>query len=100
MGRASDSMMALTLVMELEIRRFDSHNLSARKKFDCIGDKKYPSTTFLGKLYSQIVVAIFQEQAFCTLTLFSNCLRNMHRYKEGERPFLMGKTVQVGNDQE
>ena len=66
------------------VRLYDGHHFSQgarnlkirfaqlirQKKFDCIGDKKYLSTTFLGKLYSQIVVAIFQEHAFCTLTLF------------------------------
>ena len=49
--------------------------LTCQKRFDCIDDKNYPSTTFLGTSYGQIVVAIFQEQAFCTTTPFCNCLR-------------------------
>ena len=43
-----------------------SAQLTRQKRFGCIGDKNYPSTTFLGTSYGQIVVAIFHEQAFCT----------------------------------
>ena len=52
-----------------------SAQLTRQKRFDCIDDKNYPFTTFLGTSYGQIVVAIFQEQAFCTTTPFCNCLR-------------------------
>ena len=52
-----------------------SAQLTRQKRFECIDDKNYPSTTFLGTSYGQIVVVIFQEQAFCTTTPFCNCLR-------------------------
>ena len=52
--------MTLTLIvkgLEFKIR---SAQLTRQKRFDCIDDKNYPSTTFLGTSYGQIVVAIFQ----------------------------------------
>ena len=49
-----------------------SAQLTRQKRFDCIDDKNYPSTTFLGTSYGQIVVAIFREQAFYTTTPFCN----------------------------
>ena len=52
-----------------------SAQLNRQKRFDCIDDKNYPSTTFLGTSYGQIVVAIFWEQAFYTTTPFCNCFR-------------------------
>ena len=49
-----------------------SAQLTRQKRFDCIDDKNYPSTTFLGTSYDQIVVAIIQEQVFSTITPFVN----------------------------
>ena len=37
-----------------------SAQLTRQKMFDCVDDKNYPSTTFLGTSYGQIMVAIFQ----------------------------------------
>ena len=37
-----------------------SAQLTRQKRFDCIDDKNYPSTTFLGTSHGKIVVAIFQ----------------------------------------
>ena len=46
--------------------KIDLAQLSSQKRFDFINSKNYPSTTFLGMSYSQIVVAVFQEEPFCT----------------------------------
>ena len=48
----------------------DLEQLSSQKRFDFRNSSNYPSTTFLGTSYSQIVVAVFQEESFCTPTPF------------------------------
>ena len=48
----------------------DLAQLSSQKRFDFRNSKNHPSTTFLGTSYSQIVVAVFQEELFCTPTPF------------------------------
>ena len=50
--------------------KIDLAQLSSQKRFDFRNSKTYPSTTFLGTSYSQIVVAVFQKESFCTPTLF------------------------------
>ena len=46
--------------------KIDLAQLSSQKRFDFRNSKNYPSSTFLGTSYSQIVVAVFQEESFCT----------------------------------
>ena len=46
--------------------KIDLAQLSSKKRFDFRNSYYYPSTTFLGTSYSQIVVAVFQEEPFCT----------------------------------
>ena len=48
--------------------KIDLAQLCSQKRFDFRNSKNYPSTTFLGTSYSQIVVAVFQEESFCTPT--------------------------------
>ena len=50
--------------------KIDLAQLSSQKRVDFRNSKNYPSTTFLGTSYSQIVVAVFQEESFCTPTPF------------------------------
>ena len=50
--------------------KIDLAQLSSQKRFDFRNSYNYPSTTFLGTSYSQIVVAVFQEESFCTPTQF------------------------------
>ena len=50
--------------------KIDLAQLSSQKKFDFRNSLNFPSTTFLGTSYSQIVVAVFQEEPFCTPTPF------------------------------
>ena len=52
------------------ILKIDLTQLSSQKKFDFRNSKNNPSTTFLGTSHSQIVVAVFQEESFCTPTPF------------------------------
>ena len=48
--------------------KIDLAQSSSQKRFDFRNSYNYPSTTFLGTSYSQIVVAVFQEESFCTPT--------------------------------
>ena len=50
--------------------KIDLAQLSSQKRFDFRNSYNYPFTTFLGTSYSQIVVAVFQEESFCTSTPF------------------------------
>ena len=50
--------------------KIDLAQLSSQKRFDFKNSKNYPSTLFLGTSYSQIVVAVFQEESLCTPTPF------------------------------
>ena len=48
--------------------KVDLAQSSSQKRFDFRNSQNYPSTTFPGTSYSQIVVAIFPEEPFCTPT--------------------------------
>ena len=50
--------------------KIDLAQLSSQKRFDIRNGENYPSTKFLGTSYSQIVVAVFKEESFCTPTPF------------------------------
>ena len=57
-----------------------SAQLTRQKRFDCIYDKNYPSTTFLGTSYGQIVVAILGSKRFIQPPHFVTVLENVrHR---------------------
>ena len=50
--------------------KIDLAQLCSQKRFDFGNSSDHPSTTFLGTSYSQIVVAVFKEESFCTPTPF------------------------------
>ena len=50
--------------------KIDLAQLCNQKRFDFGNIQNHPSTTFLGTSYSQILIAVFQEESFCTPTAF------------------------------
>ena len=62
--------------------KIDLAQLSSQKMFDFRNSQNYPSTTFPGTSYSQIVVAVFKEESFCNPTpflLYKTKLRHLNK---------------------
>ena len=66
--------------------KIDLAQLSSQKRFHFRNSENYPSTTFLGTSYSQIVVAVFQEEPFCTPTPFLLLKTNLRHLNKKRYP--------------